>query len=132
MRRYMSRSLASKRRERGVTPLELAGSLGILAAVAITGSWFLGHSRESDRARSAERAAERIYGAADQWQQDNPGECPTLSQLMYDNRLERDALVEDPWGSRYRVVCEGELLTVLSSGQDGRVDTADDIRIPES
>jgi general secretion pathway protein G len=117
---------------RGVTLLELVFGLTALVVVIMAGSWLLGRSRSDRELRSAERAAEHIYSAAEQWQLDHPGECPTLSQLMYDDELDRDSSVADPWGSRYRVVCEGGTLTVCSSGQDRRNGTKDDIRVPRS
>ena len=37
--------------------------------------------------------------------------------------------LDDPWGNRYRLVCEGKRWRVVSNGPDGVPNTADDIGV---
>ena len=73
--------------------------------------------------------AGRIKRAVEAWQQDNGEGCPTISQLIHEKRLDDSARTDDPWGERYRVRCSGSEITVFSPGEDGKVNTDDDIRV---
>jgi hypothetical protein len=126
------RRAGSRRAERGVTPLELVAALGAIVLTSVVASFVVRSQRQDDSQRMAEEAAERIHSAAERWQQDHATGCPTISELVYDHALDADARVDDPWGSRYRVVCNGPTLIVWSSGKDGETGTADDIRVPRS
>jgi type II secretory pathway pseudopilin PulG len=115
-----------------VTPLELAVALVAVVLVGVVTSFVVRAYERDDSQRLAEETAEHIRSAAEQWQQQHSTGCPTISQLMHDRALDPQARVDDPWGSRYRVVCSGRTLTVRSSGRDGQPGTADDIRVPRS
>jgi hypothetical protein len=128
----MKASSFGRPQERGVTSLQLLLSLGSLFVLAVGAGIFLSRGQDRDQLRSAEQAAEQILSAAEQWQEDHPSGCPTIGQLMYDRALERGALTEDPWGSRFRVICRGATIMVRSPGRDGRSGTEDDIRMPRS
>ena len=76
--------------------------------------------------------------------------CYMLEEYMHDHRLNEppkdlrvllemdrnnnepylvggERFLDDPWGSRYRLECEGERWSVVSNGPDGVSNTADDI-----
>jgi hypothetical protein len=126
------RQAGRRRPERGVTPLELAAAVGAIALVGVVASFIVRVHEQNDSQRMAEETAEQIRTAAERWQQGHATGCPTISQLVRDRALDADARVDDPWGSRYRVVCAGPALTVCSSGKDRQKGTADDIRVPRS
>lgn len=123
-------ALARRHARRGVTVTELAL---IMAAVGlIIGAFALvaGARQSVDDEQAAEKAARHILSAVESWKADH-GDlgCPTLSQLVEDDHLDADARMDDPWGSRYRVLCESRELEVRSSGKDGRTDTDDDVSV---
>ncbi|MBN1606655.1 MAG: hypothetical protein JW940_08475 [Polyangiaceae bacterium] len=126
------RQAGKGRDERGVTPVELVAAAGAFVLVGVVAACIVRAGQQDDSQRMAEEAAERIRTAAEQWQQEHATGCPTISQLVHDRALDADARVDDPWGSRYHVVCSGPVLTVRSCGQDGETGTADDIRVPRS
>jgi general secretion pathway protein G len=131
-RRVTRRQAGRRRHARGVTPLELAVAVAATVLLGVVVAFVVRAATKEDSERMAEHAAERILTAAEQWQQEHATGCPTISQLVHDRALDADARVDDPWGSRYRVVCSGPELTVRSSGKDGETGTADDIRVPRS
>jgi hypothetical protein len=71
-------------------------------------------------------AVKYAHEAFPQWQRDHPDrECPSsLRDLSpYMDRVE----LKDPWGAAYVVTCGTGKLYVMSLGEDGRSNTADDI-----
>jgi hypothetical protein len=70
--------------------------------------------------------------AAKQWRDQNPEGCPTAGVLVREGLLEAEVERVDPWGGTLRLVCsEGDRITVLSPGQDGRLGTDDDVTWPK-
>lgn len=126
------RQAGRRRAERGVTPLELVAAVGAIVLVGLAAAFVVWIHEQDDSQRRAEHTAEQIRTAAEQWQRAHATGCPTISQLVRDHALDTDARVDDPWGSRYRVVCNGPALMVCSSGKDRQAGTADDVRVPRS
>jgi type II secretory pathway pseudopilin PulG len=117
---------------RGFTAFELglvAGLLGIVGLGAFLVFTPVASARVGD---AALQNAQTIQNAASDWRQDNPNGCPTISTLLEAKKLSPDAATEDPWGQRYRLVCEGEAIIVTSPGADGKRGTGDDVRVPRS
>lgn len=52
-------------------------------------------------------------------------ECPTTEALVAKGYLNENW--EDPWGTPYQIVCEGEEIAVISAGSDRLFGTAQDI-----
>jgi hypothetical protein len=123
-------SRRSRQASRGVTRVELlllVGALGLLGGAA---ALFSSHAAADTDLKAAEADARRVLRAADNWRLDNPGlGCPTVSQLVEDEMLSATTRTDDPWGSRYRISCEGQETQVFSAGVDRRARTADDIRV---
>ncbi len=117
---------------RGFTPFEVglvAGLLGIVGLGAFLVFTPVANARVGD---AALQNAQTIENAASDWRQDNPNGCPTISTLIAAKKLSPDAATADPWGERYRVICEGDSIIVTSPGKDGKRGTSDDIRVPRS
>jgi hypothetical protein len=111
---------------RGITQVEAAMAVALFSLVGL-GIVTLAHGRAGDDEQRAIRGAEVVLEAAQNWGQDHPGNCPSLTQLQEAGLLADGALMEDPWAGRYRVVCRGESPTVRSAGPDGTYQTEDDI-----
>ena len=67
------------------------------------------------------------FEAAPRWTLENPDRvCPTLSDL----RAHVPGTGRDPWGGWYWITCDTPDLRIIvgSAGEDGQLDTDDDIR----
>jgi hypothetical protein len=117
-------------RFRGLTVFEVAvllvGGLLIGSGVVLASSG----ADDRDRTEEAIRTAQRIRGAAESWRREHAEGCPTVSVLKHEAYLEPEADGDDPWGQRFRLKCGDEDVTVTSPGQDGKPNTADDVRVP--
>lgn len=100
-----------------------------MAMLGVGGHWLLSSGSGEQEHAQAEQTAEAILVAAERWQRDNNEGCPTLSVLIDDDALSKEFSGDDPWGSRFRVRCDSERLTVWSPGRDGTPSTADDIAV---
>jgi general secretion pathway protein G len=116
---------------RGVTLVEVLIVVAILALIA-TGvgvaahhQWTVAqHSTAATNARSL-RMAVKTW-----WIDHNPAECPSVDQLVAAGTVDRDSAKLDPWGEPWRVECNNNEVTVISTGRDRQLDTQDDIRVP--
>ena len=80
----------------------------------------------SEQARTdamAVRSAAELYLA-----QDPGAPCPWMEDLVRERILSSSTRTEDPWGMPFRITCDGDEITVVSSGPDRRLDTEDDVR----
>lgn len=119
--------LRRRRRSRGVTRFEV-GAIGTLLAAALLAARLLaGPVSQSREIEAATRAGDHLSAAVAAWRNDNGEACPSLSQLVHEGYLDGDAQAEDPWGSRFRVRCQGRRAAVTSPGPDGEPDTGDDL-----
>ena len=112
-----------------MTHKELLLGTAIVAMIAGSASVVLAGGSAGDDSEQAEADARSIRAAAEQWQTDNADQsgCPTISQLVHERALDRDAPTSDPWGERFVVSCEDGAVTVSSPGRDGKRGTKDDI-----
>lgn len=104
------------------------GATGLVAAVTL-GGWWLGSRAEDHAAATAQTEAEQLLTAASAWKREHSNGCPSVSQLKVDRLLERRAASDDPWGGRYRIMCQDNEVQVRSAGGDGRFRTDDDISL---
>jgi general secretion pathway protein G len=126
-------SFHARRFHRGITVVELAALLALVAVVLGGVLLVVRPGLEADKTDAAMRDAMQIREAALEWQHEQSAlGCPTLSQLLHDKRLTRDARTDDPWGSRFRIECGSADVVVSSPGRDGKPGTADDIRVPHT
>jgi hypothetical protein len=122
----------ARRAARGVSLFE-AKLLVAAVAVALGGGTIYFSSRTADdKVQLSKKDAHIILDAArDHLLEDGLG-CPTVTSLKRDHRLEPSAAASDAWGGRFRVLCSGDELKVLSAGPDGRMDSKDDVRASRS
>lgn len=102
-----------------------------LAAALVATIAIVGKASAPDQHQVATSAARRVLAAASAWQSDNRGGCPTISTLVEDGKLDREARVDDAWGNRFRVVCTGDTTAVRSAGPDELLGTSDDISVEQ-
>lgn len=125
------KSRKNRRAEQGVTKLELA--LGLAMAGLLAGGVAFWHSQATEGERGqAVKTAKVLLGAASDFKRTKPQlGCPTVSLLMHEDRYDRSAPADDPWGGRFRIHCSEEDVQVRSAGEDGRFATPDDIILSE-
>lgn len=111
-----------------VSKKAVAGVFGVASVLALTAGVAARAGEPKDR-DTAVTAARHVLAAVDEWQKANQDGCPTLSTLVESGKLDRDARVEDAWGNRFRVVCDGTEATVRSAGPDRKMGTGDDLRV---
>ena len=100
--------------------------LGALAAGAGSGVMTAKADTNLRRARSEVQDLAQIVEA---YQLLGGDRCPSVVQLEESKLLRRGPHAQDPWGTRYEVVCETEAVNVRSLGPDRRRGTADDIAL---
>lgn len=128
----MSERARSRRRARGVTLVEVLIVVAIMAAISGVVSVVAIPALAKSRVRAAAMGANAVREAAKVYREiDLEGDgtsCPTVDDLIKTKKLDAQR-VDDPWGTRYHVVCEedGELHG-LSAGKDRRPHTRDDVR----
>lgn len=71
-----------------------------------------------------------IHPVAEKWVSDHDGGCPTVPQLKAEKELSGSSKIDDPWGSPYRISCDGLKVTMHCDGPDRRPNTADDLHYP--
>ncbi len=120
------RSVAARR---GVTLVE-AGAVSTLLTVVAGGLVLLiGSPSDARLQEQALRDANTIREAVREWKDQDGVGCPTLTQLRRDEHLGRDAATGDPWGNRFRVVCEDGVVNIVAAGRDTRLGNDDDVRV---
>jgi hypothetical protein len=120
-----------QRRTRGfvVSRGQLTLTVASVVALLTVGGWWLGSRADGHAAATAHSQAEQLLTAASAWKREHSGGCPSVSQLKVDRLIERRAASDDPWGGRYRIMCQDNEVQVRSAGGDGRFRTDDDISL---
>jgi len=116
-----------RRGARGVTRFELAAGGSLLAVALLATRVLLGPAGHTQQIEAARRVGAHLSAAVAAWRNDNGASCPSVTQLVHEGYLDGEALTEDPWGSRFRVRCQGRRADVTSVGPDGEPDTDDDL-----
>jgi general secretion pathway protein G len=106
--------------------LLVGGALAMLSGVSAV---VVAHAGTTDEHAVAIDAGRHVLAAVASWQTANSDGCPTITELVEAGQLDRDARTDDPWGNRYRIVCEGVHAAVRSAGPDRRSGTPDDVTI---
>ena len=120
----------SRSGSRGVTPVAAAVAALALGLSASGLWWAQSRSAGEDAETSSRSDANQIQIAAQNFRTQHSEGCPTLSQLEEEHFLDRSAREDDAWGSRFRVRCDGDAVSVSSAGPDGKANSPDDIRAP--
>jgi hypothetical protein len=104
----------------------LCAALALVLAVFLV-MWARGSSGPPPKRVTAIRGAKEIRQAAEVYMGlEELTRCPTLDQLVGAQQLDRGK-VEDPYGTRYRIMCGRGEVRVWSSGPDRLPYTDDDL-----
>jgi general secretion pathway protein G len=77
--------------------------------------------------KTAESDVQTIDSAVQLYIMHGGNDCPTVEDLLEDGSLEEGKNTVDPWNNDYVIECDGDNITVISSGADGQPGTEDDI-----
>lgn len=100
----------------------------LVAAVSVVAK----PSLAQDKSDSIAELARPLVSAAKTWRESNPEGCPTIGSLVRSGSLSEDVARFDPWGGTFRLICKsGGEFSVVSSGSDGKLGTADDLEYPK-
>lgn len=118
------------RHDRGFTRLEAVLAAGLIAGLLGLGLFWFGSRAEDHAEKSAKASASRVLAAASSWKRTHAVRgCPSLSQLVLDQHLNREEATDDPWGGRFRISCSEDRIEVQSAGGDRLFRTSDDISL---
>jgi general secretion pathway protein G len=114
---------------RGVTLVEVLIVVSIMAVISGGAVVLAFPLYKEARIKTAVVSANEIKKAAQLYQEmDSTTEgCPTIQDLVSAKRLDANT-ANDPWGKPFRIVCGEGDIRVLSSGNDKKDGSADDIR----
>lgn len=114
---------------RGVTLVEVLIVVSIMAVISGGAVVLAFPLYKEARIKTAVVSAKEIKKAAQLYQEmDATTEgCPTIADLVTAKRVDSKT-ADDPWGKPFRITCGEGDIRVLSSGNDRRDATPDDIR----
>lgn len=115
---------------RGVTLVEVLIVLAIMAIIAGGATALVFPQLKKSRVKSAVLSAGVIKTAAQQYQQlemAGSSTCPTLKDLIDGKQIDAKK-TDDPWGTPFKITCEGDEITVISAGADRKEGTPDDVK----
>jgi general secretion pathway protein G len=119
---------AKKAAQRGVTLVEVLIVLAIMAIIAGGAVTLVFPRLKESRVKQAVLSAGVIKTAAQSYMHlDSAGGCPSIKDLVDGKQIDGKK-TDDPWGTQFKVSCEGDEITVTSSGQDKKEGTPDDVK----
>ncbi|XXT40149.1 type II secretion system protein [Sorangium sp. So ce513] len=114
-----------------MTLVEVLIVVTIMAIIAGGATLMIWPKLKQSRVKSAYTGATVIKSAAEQYQQLGGGGdgCPSIQTLVNAKQIDGNK-IDDPWGQPYRIRCDEATneIRVISSGNDKRENTPDDIR----
>jgi general secretion pathway protein G len=116
--------------ERGVTLIEILIVLAIVGMIAGGVAVYAVPKFKESQIKTAKISAQDLQQIADGWRADNGNDCPTPQRLKTEKQMSAGSSLNDPWGAPWKITCEGESTTVISSGPDKKEGTPDDIHFP--
>lgn len=114
--------------QRGVTLVEVLIVLAIMAIIAGGAVTLVFPRLKESRVKQAVLSAGVIKTAAQSYMHlDGGGACPSIKDLVDGKQIDGKK-TDDPWGTQFKISCEGDEITVMSSGQDKKDGTPDDVK----
>jgi len=114
---------------RGVTLVEVLIVLAIMAIIAGGATALVFPRYKESQVRGAVLSAGVIKTAAQQYLHLDSagGGCPTIKELVDAKHLDAKK-TDDPWGTPFKIQCDGDEITVISAGRDRKEGTPDDVK----
>lgn len=117
-----------KRREEGMTLVEIMIVVIIMALIATAVGVAVLPRLKKAREDSTRTDAQSIRSAVVMYLSENPsGSCPSTQDLAEGGFLDANKRLADAWDRDFQIECEGDNVSVASSGADGQFGTEDDI-----
>lgn len=116
--------------ERGVTLIEILIVLAIVGMIAGGVAVYAVPKFKESQIKTAKISAQDLQQIADGWRADNGNDCPTPQRLKTEKQMSAGSSLNDPWGAPWKISCDGDQTTVISSGPDKKEGTPDDIHFP--
>ncbi len=117
-----------RRRQRGMTLIEIMIVVGIIAMIAGGVAVALVPQLEKARVKTTKTDAQALRSAVTMYVADNPRGCPTVENLIEERYLDKSKRTTDAWDGEFRIECEGGDIVVISPGPDGQIGTEDDLQ----
>jgi prepilin-type N-terminal cleavage/methylation domain-containing protein len=114
---------------RGLPLVEVMIVVVVVGALAAGAGLGVMTARADEHLRVARDEVQNLAQIVEAYQQLGGDRCPSVVQLEQSKLLQRGTHAQDPWGTRYEVVCETEAVNVRSLGPDRIRGTADDIAL---
>lgn len=123
------RTTARRRKVEGMTLVEIMIVVIIMALIATAVGVAVLPRLEKARVDSTRTDAQAIRSAVTLYLGENPGgDCPSVDDLVEGGYLDSSKRTTDAWDNDFIVECEGDNVTVISAGPDGKRGTEDDIK----
>jgi general secretion pathway protein G len=123
------RTAARRRKVEGMTLVEIMIVVIIMALIATAVGVAVLPRLEKARVDSTRTDAQAIRSAVTLYLGENPGgDCPSVDDLVEGGYLDSSKRTTDAWDNDFIVECEGDNVTVISAGPDGKRGTEDDIK----
>lgn len=116
-------------RRRRLPLLEVMIVMVVVGALAAGAGLGVMTARADEELRLARDEVQNLAQIVEAYQLLGGDRCPSVVQLEQSKLLQRRSHAQDPWGTRYEVVCETEAVNVRSLGPDRIRGTADDIAL---
>ena len=120
------RSKARRRRQAGMTLIEIMVVMVIMALVATAAGFAIVPQITKAKIKASSGDAKAIAAAAEMYMTENEG-CPTVEQLVQEKILDKDKNTKDSWGNEFNIECDEDGATVTSAGPDEQMGSEDDI-----
>jgi general secretion pathway protein G len=122
-----------RRRSRGLSLIEILVVLSIIALITSGVALVVIRHLETARIETTRTSARALREAVSLWRmRDGSSECPTIDTLVRMQLVDSASKRTDAWDKPFVIECseQGDI-TIASPGPDGRLGSADDIRVPE-
>jgi general secretion pathway protein G len=120
--------MVKKAAQRGVTLVEVLIVLAIMAIIAGGATALVFPRLKESRVKQTVLSAGVIKTSAQSYMHlDSAGGCPSVKDLIDAKQIDGKK-TEDPWGTQFKISCDGDEITVTSAGADRKEGTPDDIK----
>jgi general secretion pathway protein G len=124
------RRAARRAASRGLTLVELIIVITIIGSLMGIIAFAIFQRKAAADKETAKLACTQFRQSVLTYKQTHPdADCVTPEQLKSEKEIDSTTNIKDPWGSPYRIKCDGEEITVCSIGPDKK-EGNDDICVP--
>jgi general secretion pathway protein G len=124
--RRKRRSVVSRRRQQGMTLIEIMIVMVIMALVAAGAGFAIVPQLQKAKIKSTQQDAKSIAAAAEMYMAENK-DCPTVQKLLDQKILNKKNHTKDAWDNEFAIECDDDGAVVKSGGPDGQLGNDDDI-----